>query len=210
MPEGTGSENRDAHLRSADFFNVETYSEIQYVSNVDLGSYIGSGDLTIRDMTKTVAIPLEFELSLIKSLVDEVPADSSETAVQDGASTEAQEAAQPTLEAPESVSTTPRADETDPPAPKVPESATSVAPHAGPAGTESLSRRRSSPPELRLTTLRTKLTRPSSRIRSHPEARSERSSASAEVRALPLTSAAQLASVAPLVSVARHSSPHRG
>ncbi|WP_413336616.1 YceI family protein [Brevibacterium sp. GP-SGM9] len=65
MSEGTGTENRDAHLRSADFFNVETYSEIQYVSSaivdVDLGSYIGSDDLTIRDMTKTVAIPLEFE-----------------------------------------------------------------------------------------------------------------------------------------------------
>lgn len=91
VSEGTGSENRDAHLRSADFFNVETYPKIQYGSSaivdVDLGSYIGSGDLTIRDMTKTVAIPLEFEPSLNKSLVDEVPADSSETAVQDGAST---------------------------------------------------------------------------------------------------------------------------
>ncbi|WP_350309938.1 YceI family protein [Brevibacterium sp. H-BE7] len=44
--EGTGSENRDAHLRSADSFNVETYSEIQYVSsaivNVDLVSRIVS------------------------------------------------------------------------------------------------------------------------------------------------------------------------
>jgi polyisoprenoid-binding protein YceI len=56
-------EGRDEHLRSADFFDVETYPEIRFVSSaideVDEGSYIVTGELTIRDMTKTVSVPLE-------------------------------------------------------------------------------------------------------------------------------------------------------
>lgn len=59
----TRSEGRDEHLRSADFFDVETYPEIRFVSSaideVDEGSYIVTGELTIRDMTKTMSIPLE-------------------------------------------------------------------------------------------------------------------------------------------------------
>lgn len=59
----TRSADRDTHLRSADFFDVDAYPEIRFVSSaideVDEGSYIVTGDLTIRDMTKTVSIPLE-------------------------------------------------------------------------------------------------------------------------------------------------------
>ncbi|WP_373270386.1 YceI family protein [Brevibacterium aurantiacum] len=59
----TRSEGRDEHLRSADFFDVETYPEIRFFSSaideVDEGSYIVTGELTIRDMTKTVSVPLE-------------------------------------------------------------------------------------------------------------------------------------------------------
>ena len=59
----TRSEGRDEHLRSADFFDVETYPEIRFVSSaideVDEGSYIVTGELTIRDMTTTVSVPLE-------------------------------------------------------------------------------------------------------------------------------------------------------
>lgn len=59
----TRSEGRDEHLRSADFFDVETYPEIRFVSSaideVDEGTYIVTGELTIRDMTKTVSVPLE-------------------------------------------------------------------------------------------------------------------------------------------------------
>ncbi|WP_423057934.1 YceI family protein [Brevibacterium linens] len=59
----TRSEGRDEHLRSADFFDVETYPEIRFASSaideVDEGSYIVTGELTIRDMTKTVSVPLE-------------------------------------------------------------------------------------------------------------------------------------------------------
>lgn len=59
----TRSEGRDEHLRSADFFDVDAYPEVRFVSSaideVDEGSYIVTGELTIRDMTKTVSIPLE-------------------------------------------------------------------------------------------------------------------------------------------------------
>ncbi|WP_166969670.1 YceI family protein [Brevibacterium atlanticum] len=59
----TRSEDRDNHLRSADFFDVETYPEIRFVSSaideVDENSFIVTGELTIRDMTKTVSVPLE-------------------------------------------------------------------------------------------------------------------------------------------------------
>ena len=59
----TRTKGRDEHLRSADFFDVETYPEIRFVSSaideVDEGSYIVTGELTIRDMTKTVSVPLE-------------------------------------------------------------------------------------------------------------------------------------------------------
>ncbi|WP_338142596.1 YceI family protein [Brevibacterium aurantiacum] len=59
----TRSEDRDEHLRSADFFDVETFPEIRFVSSaideVDEGSYIVTGELTIRDTTKTVSVPLE-------------------------------------------------------------------------------------------------------------------------------------------------------
>lgn len=59
----TRSEGRDEHLRSADFFDVETYPEIRFVSSaideVDEGSYIVTGELSIRDMPKTVSVPLE-------------------------------------------------------------------------------------------------------------------------------------------------------
>lgn len=59
----TRSADRDTHLRSADFFDVDAYPEIRFVSSaideVDEGSYIVTGDLTMRAMTKTVSIPLE-------------------------------------------------------------------------------------------------------------------------------------------------------
>jgi polyisoprenoid-binding protein YceI len=59
----TRTKDRDNHLRSADFFDVETYPEIRFVSTaideVDEGSYIVTGELTIRDTTKTMSVPLE-------------------------------------------------------------------------------------------------------------------------------------------------------
>ena len=58
----TRSADRDTHLRSADFFDVETYPEIRFVSTrveeVEEGAFVVAGDLTIRDVTKEVAIPI--------------------------------------------------------------------------------------------------------------------------------------------------------
>jgi polyisoprenoid-binding protein YceI len=56
----TGQPDRDAHLRSADFLDVETYPEIVFVSTdveqVDADVYAVTGDLTIRDTTRPVSV----------------------------------------------------------------------------------------------------------------------------------------------------------
>ncbi len=56
----TGTPDRDAHLRSADFLDVETYPEMTFASTavdqVDEDVYRVTGDLTIKDMTRSVAV----------------------------------------------------------------------------------------------------------------------------------------------------------
>ncbi len=56
----TGQADRDAHLRSADFLDVETYPEIVFASTdveqVDSETYMVTGDLTIRDTTRSVSV----------------------------------------------------------------------------------------------------------------------------------------------------------
>ena len=59
----TGNEMRDNHLRSADFFEAERYPEMSFASTglrpAD-GSWLMSGELTIRDVTKPVDLSVEF------------------------------------------------------------------------------------------------------------------------------------------------------
>jgi polyisoprenoid-binding protein YceI len=59
----TGQEDRDGHLRSADFFDVETFPEITFVTTgvtrTDAITWEVSGDLTIKDVTKPVTIEFE-------------------------------------------------------------------------------------------------------------------------------------------------------
>ena len=58
----TGQEQRDAHIRSADFFEVETYPTMTYRSTgvrVEDGAYILDGDLTLKGVTKSVPLRLE-------------------------------------------------------------------------------------------------------------------------------------------------------
>lgn len=61
----TGNTDRDNHLRSNDFFDMETYPEIKFVSTgvekVDDENYNVTGDLTIKDVTNPVTVA--FELS---------------------------------------------------------------------------------------------------------------------------------------------------
>jgi polyisoprenoid-binding protein YceI len=58
----TGSEQRDAHIRSADFFEVETYPTMTYRSSGvrrHRGDYILDGELTLKGVTKEVPLTLE-------------------------------------------------------------------------------------------------------------------------------------------------------
>ena len=54
----TGTADRDGHLRSADFFDVEAFPEMTFVSTGFDGETL-TGDLTIKDVTKPVTIAFE-------------------------------------------------------------------------------------------------------------------------------------------------------
>ncbi len=59
----TGDEGRDGHLRSADFFDVETYPSIDFASTgvrIEGGDFLVDGDLTIHGVTKPVTFEVEF------------------------------------------------------------------------------------------------------------------------------------------------------
>src|ERR1700735_886577 len=58
----TGNEQRDAHIKSADFFEVETFPTMSYKSTgirVEDGEYVIDGDLTLKGVTKSVPLRLE-------------------------------------------------------------------------------------------------------------------------------------------------------
>ncbi len=61
----TGNEQRDSHLKSADFFNAAIYPQLKFIAtkveNVDKdGSYELYGDITIRAITKNIKLAVEF------------------------------------------------------------------------------------------------------------------------------------------------------
>lgn len=61
----TKNEQRDAHLRSADFFDVETFPTITFAGKRLVGETQGEfqivGDLTIRGVTKEITLDATFE-----------------------------------------------------------------------------------------------------------------------------------------------------
>ena len=60
----TRTDQRDQHLRSADFLNVEQYPEIKFRSTRIEGSkeeFKLIGDLTIRDVTRPITLDVTFE-----------------------------------------------------------------------------------------------------------------------------------------------------
>ena len=59
----TGQEQRDGHVRSADFLDVENYPELTFRSTAverDEDVYRITGELTIRDVTRPITIDFEF------------------------------------------------------------------------------------------------------------------------------------------------------
>jgi len=60
----TGNGDRDNHLRSADFFDVENFAKLSFkstsVQKVNEGLYHIHGDLTIKDVTKNITLETEY------------------------------------------------------------------------------------------------------------------------------------------------------
>ena len=59
----TNQEQRDAHLKSADFFDAEQFSTISFKSTSfkkDGDNYALNGDLTIKNVTKQVKLDVDF------------------------------------------------------------------------------------------------------------------------------------------------------
>ena len=60
----TNNDDRDNHLRGADFFDIENYKKLSFVSTsikkIDEGEYQITGDLTIKDVTKSIVLETEY------------------------------------------------------------------------------------------------------------------------------------------------------
>jgi polyisoprenoid-binding protein YceI len=61
----TRNEQRDGHLRTNDFLDIENHPEIKFVSTSITheggNDFSVTGDLTIKDVTKSITFPLEFQ-----------------------------------------------------------------------------------------------------------------------------------------------------
>jgi polyisoprenoid-binding protein YceI/predicted dinucleotide-binding enzyme len=59
----TGNDERDAHLKSVEFFDVEQYPSATFTSTgawADGGGYVLEGDFTLKGITKPISLALEF------------------------------------------------------------------------------------------------------------------------------------------------------
>ncbi|HEU4575026.1 MAG TPA: YceI family protein [Chitinophagaceae bacterium] len=60
----TGNTDRDGHLKSADFFNVEQYPSLKFestrIEKKDDNTYKLYGDMTIKNITKNIQLDVEF------------------------------------------------------------------------------------------------------------------------------------------------------
>lgn len=56
----TGSDDRDGHIRSADFFDAEGFPTMTFTSTAFTGETL-TGDLTIKGVTKPVTLDVTFE-----------------------------------------------------------------------------------------------------------------------------------------------------
>ena len=81
----TNNEDRDNHLRSADFFDVEKFPNILFratdIKKTDDGEYDLTGNMTIRDVTKPVTFEVEYGGKATNPWGQEVVAFSAETKI---------------------------------------------------------------------------------------------------------------------------------
>ena len=60
----TNNQDRDNHLRSADFFDIENFQKLTFnstsIKKLDEGEYQITGDLTIKDVTKSIVLETEY------------------------------------------------------------------------------------------------------------------------------------------------------
>ena len=57
----TNDENRDGHLKGADFFDVENFPSIDFVANnVNVNNGAITGEMTIKGVTKEVTLALDY------------------------------------------------------------------------------------------------------------------------------------------------------
>jgi polyisoprenoid-binding protein YceI len=59
----TGNDQRDAHIKSPDFFDVETYPVARFASTTvqpEGDNYVLNGELTLKGVTKPITLELEF------------------------------------------------------------------------------------------------------------------------------------------------------
>ncbi len=64
----TRNEQRDGHLKSDDFFNAEKFPELKFVSSSftkGADGYVLKGDLTIRDVTKTIELKADYNGAMV-------------------------------------------------------------------------------------------------------------------------------------------------
>jgi polyisoprenoid-binding protein YceI len=71
----TGNVDRDAHLRSADFFDADQHPTITFrSSNVEAiasGTWAVTGDLTVRDVTRPITLQVDFDGANASPMGDE-------------------------------------------------------------------------------------------------------------------------------------------
>jgi polyisoprenoid-binding protein YceI len=60
----TNNEQRDKHLHSSDFFDVENYPELKFrstkIEKINNENFVLYGELTLKDITKPVVLDMEF------------------------------------------------------------------------------------------------------------------------------------------------------
>ncbi|GGA39671.1 YceI family protein [Psychrobacillus lasiicapitis] len=81
----TNNEDRDNHLRGADFFDTESFPNIKFVATdikkTDDGEYDVTGDMTIKGVTKPVTFEVEYGGKGTNPWGQEVVAFSAETKI---------------------------------------------------------------------------------------------------------------------------------